>query len=388
VRDLLVSAQIALSLTLLVVAALVLRTLDSAWSTDPGFRTDDVLASYVSTSSMGTPIEERHRFYRELMERLEALPWVSAAAVADYAPLSPHGTAEVRLDEEGATAPVKVAKVVPGYFEALDIPLVAGRTFESTDTAVAPMASVAIVDEVMAQRFFGDASPLGRQISWTAPIVEGERTSRIVGVVASSRIETLLGEAEPQLYLSYPQIYTTPGNAVIIATSEDPAAAVRLLEEEYRAVDSRLAVVNVLPYSDVVEGFVYTQRMNAELFSVVALLGLVLAAVGIFGVMNLAVGLRTREIGIRLAIGAGSLDITRVVARRALLSVALGVLLGLAAAVLAVRWVEGLRYGVEPIDPLSFSAAAAVLTAAALLAAYLPTRRALGVDPMTSLRIE
>jgi putative ABC transport system permease protein len=345
-----------------------------------------VLASYVSTSSIGTQPEERDLYFRKLATRLETLPWVSAVTVTDYAPLSPHSSAEVRADDESVMVPVTLAKVVPGYFEVLRIGLVAGRTFVPLDTVNG--TSVAVINETLAARFFGDRNPVGRQITWKAPRVDGEKTSEIVGVVRNSRLETLMGDAETQLYVSYPQVYYTPGNAILVSTTIDPLAAVPRLQAEYRAVDSRLAVVNVLPYSEVLEGFLYSQRMNAELFAIVAVLGLVLAAVGIFGVMNLAVGLRTREIGIRLAVGARGGDIVRLVARRAAMAVGLGTALGLAGSLVAARWTQSLLYGVTPGDVPSFVVAALTIAAAAGLAAYLPTRRALAVDPMKSVRVE
>jgi predicted permease len=385
-RDLLVSAQIALSLTLLVVASLVVRTLDAASDTDPGFQTDGLVASYVSTSSMGTPIPERHQFYRELAQRLEALPWVRAATIADYAPLSGHGTGEIQMDADASTLTVLVAKVNPGYLETLDIDVLTGRSFQASDSLDG--ALVAIVDEALARRLDPSGNPVGREITWTTGGVDGPRTTEIVGVVRATRMQTLLGDAEEHLYIAYPQHYSTPGNAVMVSANVGPAAAVRLLEEEYKAVDPRLAVVNVLSYDDVIRGFVYTQRMNAQLFSAVALLGLFLSVVGILGVMTLAVSARTKEIGVRLAVGAGRADIARLVSLQFAVSVGLGMLLGFAGAVFAGRWTVSLLVGVEPFDAVSFAAAAVILAAASAVAAVMPTRRALRVNPTESLRAE
>jgi putative ABC transport system permease protein len=180
----------------------------------------------------------------------------------------------------------------------------------------------------------------------------------------------------------------SPGNTLAIATVVDPEAALPLIERLLRDFDPDLAIYNVLPYRDIVRGALYSQRMNAELFSVVALLGLALAAAGIFSVMNLAVTRRTREIGIRMAIGAHRTDIARLVIGKALTPVALGLAGGLLATLAMTRLVRSLLHGVQATDPLSFTTATGVLVAAALLAAYLPARRAAAVDPLTSLRSE
>ena len=218
----------------------------------------------------------------------------------------------------------------------------------------------------------------------------GETTMEleIVGVVNDAKVTSLLGEQEAALYLCYPQHYYTPGNALLIAPNIDPAAAVPLLGQELRDVSPRLALVNALPYSRVVSGFTYPQRMNAELFSVLALCGLILASVGIFGVLSLAVSERTREIGVRLALGASDRSIAMSVAVRAIVAVGLGAGIGLAVSMTCSRLASGLVFGVEPSDPVSLAVAPFILLSAAVLATWIPTRRALRVDAAISLREE
>ena len=210
----------------------------------------------------------------------------------------------------------------------------------------------------------------------------------MVGVVRDAHQSSLLDEPGPVAYFSYPQHYSPPGNAFLLKVTGDPARAVRLMEEELRAVDPRIAIVNILPYSDVVEGFLYPQRMNAELFTIIAIFGLVLTAAGVFGVLSLVVVGQRREIGIRMAMGAGGMAISRVVLTRAAVAVLLGLGAGLVGALLATRLVESLLWGVQPLDPTSLVVGVLVLGGAVALAAALPIRRALAVDPAGSLQAD
>ncbi len=385
VRDLLVSTQVALSVVLLVVAGLVLRTLNSVGNLDPGFSYDNLIASYASTSSAGVEIEDRERFFRELTELLNEQPWVQAATVADNAPLSPHASTALRFDGHNEPVSLVYSRVRPGFFETLEIEVLRGRTFAATDTVYA--RGVAVINETLARQYFDGEDPLDRRIWWLQQGGE-ERSFEIVGVVRDAKARNFLAEPEAMVYFSYPQHYHTPGNAILVATTIDPGLAVSYLYRELREFETHIAIVNALPYTEVVSGFTYTQRMNAELFSVLAFLGVALAAVGIFSVMSLAVQQRTREIGIRMAVGATGGHIARLVMGRAMGAVGLGIVVGLAATVAVTRLIRSLLYGVETTDPIAFAAGVAVLVASALLATYLPARRAVAVDPLTSLRGE
>ncbi|MCP4662006.1 MAG: FtsX-like permease family protein [bacterium] len=386
-RDLLVSAQVALSVVLLVVAGLVLRTLDHAAHLDPGFAVDQLVASIITVSSKkGLESEDRPGYYRELVDRLAAEPWVRAATVADSAPFGYFGSRELRFEGHDEPAGLTLAKVVPGYFETVGLEVLQGRSFLATDTAESP--GVALVNASLARRFFADQEPVGRRLWWPGEDGQADRSFEIVGVVRDTRSRDFLAEPEPLVYFSYPQHYYRPGNALLVATTIDPAATLPMLERWLREFDPEIALLNALPYTEVIRGALHTQRMNAALFSVVALLGLALAAAGIFSVMSLAVSRRTREIGIRMAVGAQPSNIARLVIVRALGAVGLGLGLGLAVAWAVTRLVRSLLYGVEATDPLTFTAGTAVLVAAAGLATYLPTRRAVAVDPSTSLRCE
>jgi len=386
IHDLLVTSQVGLAVVLLVVAGLVLRTLATARAVDSGFAHEQLLASYISTSSTGVQPEERDRYFRDLAQSLQGEPWVRAATIADNAPLSPLRSARYRLPGQDEPAPAITTSVVPGFFETIGLPLLDGRRFTTGDTLGAP--DVAIVNEAVVRRFFAGEQPLGRRLWMTSAGDAPDRGFEVVGVVRDAKAQDFLADPEPVVYLSYPQQTYASGSALVVATTIDPAAAVAELHRWLRRYEPHLAIVNVLPYTEVVRGFLYVQRMNAELFATLAFLGLSLAAVGIFSVVSLAVGRRRREIGIRMAIGARQADIGRLIVGRAMTPVLAGLALGLAGALALTGVVRSLLYGIEPTDPIAVAAGTAVLIAAALLAAYVPARRAGRVDPMIALRSE
>lgn len=384
--DLLVSAQVMLSLVLLVVAALTVRSLSNAGSLDSGFDHERLLASYISTSSTGVTVEERGLWFRTLTERLAEEPWVASAALSQQAPLSPHPAARFRMDGVDEDAEMVQATVVAGYFETLGIGVLRGRDFTLADTLGAP--GVAVVNEAVARRWLSGGDALGRTLRRVdADGVPGP-AYEVVGVVGDARIRDFLVEPEPVVYLANPQQSYASGAALTVAVTLDPAVAAPRLRRWLRAYESHVAIVNVIPYTDVVQGFTYVQRMNAQMFSALALLGSALAVVGIFGVTTLAVTRRTREIGVRMALGARRSDIGRLVLRRVLTSVGPGLVAGAGAALLLSGLVRSLLFGVEPTDPWSLAGAGALFLATALLAALLPARRAASVDPARSLRAD
>ncbi len=385
-RDLLVSGQLALTVVLLVLAGLVVRTLDSAKKVDPGFNTQATLASYISTSSLGTPMAEREAFFNEMIRRFQEMPWVRGAAVSEQAPLSGHPMGELRI--QGMAEPVQatIARVVPGFIETMEVDLLAGRAFLPTDTA--DDAGVVVVNQTLADRMANGGSPIGSQIWFQGQGEADERAFEVIGVVRDVRQMNLLGDPGPVAYFSLPQHVYSTGNALLLKVTGDPTAAVVRMEEELHAVDPRIAIVNILPYADVVAGFLYTQRMNAELFSVIALLGLLLSAAGVFGVTSLAVARMRKEIGIRLAIGAGSGMITRLVVSRVAVSVALGLGAGMGIAFVGSRLVESLLLDVSPMDPIAIGAGVAALLLSVIFAVSLPVWRAIRVDPVDTLQAE
>ena len=386
VHDLLVASQVALSVVLLVVAGLVIRTLDNVSNLDPGFAYESLVGTHISTSSTQLEPEGREQFFDELRERLAEEPWVDAVTIAQNAPLSGQRSAEMRV--EGQDEPVSLiqSKVVPGFFETLEIELLSGRSFLDTDTADAN--AVAVINEELAWRFFAGREAVGGRLWEPGMDGEADREFEIVGVVRNAKPEDFLAEAPAVVYFPYAQHRYPTGSALLVSTKLDPAQTLPLLHRWLRDFEPYLAIVNVLPYTEVVRGFLYTQRMNAEMFSALAFLGLALAAIGIFSVVSLAVSRRTREIGVRMALGAKRSDVGRLILRRALTPVIFGLVVGLVVSFGVTRLVRGLLYGVEPTDPLSLAAGAIVLVLAAVLAAYVPAHRAATVDPMAALRTE
>ena len=385
-NDLLVTSQVALSVILLVVAGLVLRTFASVRGLDSGFADQQLVGTHISTSSTGVQPDERDHFFRELARRLSEEPWVQSATIVDYAPLSPFPPTRLRFEGGDEAVRVSATKVIPGFFKTLEIGLVSGRTFTPGDTANA--LPVAIINQAAARRFFPGTNPIGRRVWRPGRGDQDESAFEIVGVVRDAKVQDFLAPPEPVVYFSYPQQVYPTGSAVLVRTTTDPAASVPRLQSWLRNYEPHLAIINVLPYTEVVSGFLYVQRMNAQFFTALAFLGMALAAVGIFSVVSLTVGRRRREIGVRMAIGARQADIARHVVARALTPVIVGVGLGVVGALAATRLVRSLLIGVEPTDPVSLAGGAAMLILAAVLAAYLPARRAMQVDPVQALRSE
>jgi len=388
-RNLLVSSQIAICVVLLFVAGLMLRTLGATRDVETGFDVHQTVASYVSTSSMGVPVSERHRFFEELIRRLDDLAWVTATTIAENAPLSSHPRQLLRAQDDADMVQTTVARVWTGYFEVMEMDILRGRSFQVTDTV--DTTGVVIVNETLAKRVAPVGDAVGRMLWWPGePGTDhpSDRGFEVVGVVRDAKQVTLLDEPGPVAYFSLPQSYSRPGNALLLKVRGDPAAGVILLERELHELDTRLAIVNTLPYREVVRGSLYTQRMNAELFAVVAAIGLLLAATGVFAVVTLAVARRRREIGIRMAIGADRTAIAKSVLGPIGGSVLVGLGAGLTGAFGVTRIIGNLLWGVAPADPVALSVGLAVLVFALALAVGVPLQRAMLIDPVTSLRTE
>jgi predicted permease len=382
--DLLVTAQVALSVVLLSVAGLVVRTLRSTESIEAGFPYQNMIASHISTSSTDLQPEERGRFFEVLAGQLETEPWVRRVAVADNAVMAGQPARAYRVDGQPEPVNFNTTRLIAGFFEDFGVEVLEGRAFSPADSA--GTTDVAIVNRALVTRYYADESPLGRRVTWPARAGAEERSFEIVGVVGDYRSRDILVEPEPTVFLAAPQHPWPTGNALHVTTTGDPAASVTSLQRWLREYESYLAIVNVIPYREVIRGSLYAQRMNAELFSVLASLALALAAIGVFSVLSLAVGQRTREIGIRMAIGARRASVGGLMLKRALVPVGLGLAIGFAATIAVSGLVRGLLYGVEPTDPVTLLGGLTVLVVASLAAAWVPARRATRVDPIKALR--
>jgi len=381
----LVAAQVALSVVLLVVAGLVIQTLATVNRFDPGFDYAPLIASHISTSSTTLTVDEREQWFHGLADEIAREPWVESATVSQEAPLKGHPSMTWRVDGVDDLQTVTMAPVHEGFFKTMGIAVEAGRPFAAFDSLGG--RDVAVINRAMAARFFEGRNAVGSTLVWPAGDEPG-RAFEVVGVVGPTRVESFLAEPQPAVYLPYRQHDYPSGSALILRTNIDPAAAVPLMERWVRDYEPYAAIINVASYAEVVRGSAYTQRMNAELFSALAVLGLILASVGIFSVITLTVSRRTREMGVRKAIGATGGEISRLVIRQALWPVAAGLVIGVVAALGAADLLRGLLIGVEPTDPPTLIFGATMLLLTAILAAYLPARRAARVDPVSALGAE
>ncbi|HEX7117855.1 MAG TPA: ABC transporter permease [Longimicrobiales bacterium] len=387
VRDVLAVGELALSLVMLVGAGLMLRSFVEMRRVDPGFRTDHVLTARLSVpGARYAAAADVTGFYDRLLGRLAAAPGVRSAAANSTLPLTGSLNDTGFLLEgqpeppPGESRPVALIQAVtPDYFDALGIPLRRGRTFDATDRRDAP--PVVIVDETLAGRYFPDENPIGRRID-----VNGE-VREIVGVVGAVLHTGIRGEVRPTIYAPHTQ-FTTRAMSIVLHTATDPLQLAGVLRAELRALDPTLATSEVTTMARLAAESVADARMYAILFAVFAAVALLLAAIGVYGVIAYSVAQRTAELGLRMALGADRATLLGMVVGHGLTIAALGAGIGLAGAFGLTRLIAGLLFGVRPTDPATFVGVTAVLGGVAMIASYLPARRATEVDPMVALRTE
>jgi predicted permease len=388
-RALLVGIEVALAMVAVVGAGLFLRSFRNASRIEPGFDTNNVVVSQFYLSNAGYSAEEQWAFCRTLRERMETAPGVIGVTYTDFVPLtSPASSPADQLTVEGyVPAPgermwVHRATVPPGYLQFMGIPLLEGRDFTERDEGQAP--PVMIVNETFARRFFGERSPIGR----TVRIGRAPVPATIVAVVKDSKYDTPTEGKQPYFYLPFRQWFQPGLNfAFLVKTAGDPLLAVPSLRREALALNQD-AVFRSMRLTDAIGYSLYALMTAATLLTVVGVACLLLAAVGLYGVISYAVSQRTQEFGIRMALGASPWAVARMVAADSLRLAAAGLLAGTAAALAATRAVGGMLIGVSAADPLTFAGSALVLLAVTLLASYWPARRALAVDPMTAVRCQ
>jgi putative ABC transport system permease protein len=383
-RNLLVVGQVALSLMVLVGAGLCVRSLQNLQAIDAGFDTAKVLVMSTDVTLNGYDKERGLRFYSELLERMKLLRGVEAVSLGFLLPLGGGVSSTLQVvgyvPRPGEDMSFDYNTIGPDYFRTMNIPLLQGREFGQSDAAAAPR--VVIINETAARRFWPNQSPIGQRVSF-----KPEEFREIVGVVKDSKYSRLNEEARPAIYVPLAQEYR--GNmALHVRTAGEPRAMLALVLREVQALDASLPLYNIKTLEEQKSSSLYTSRMAATLLTVFGLLALGLAAVGLYGVMAYAVNRRTREIGIRLALGAQSKDVLRQVLVEGMCIVTIGLALGLVGAVAATRLVAGFLYGVTATDPVSFAGAALLLAGVALLANYLPARRASRTDPLVALRCD
>ncbi len=388
-RNILVVGQVAVSTLLLIGAGLFIRSLMNAQAIDPGFTLRHGVAATLMPRLGGAYSEaEAELLYRDLLERARALPGVSSAAVAEFLPLglaiSNKGVwIEGQELEEGQDPPaIDTMAIGPGYFETLGIALERGRDFSDLDDASAPGA--VIVNQTLARRTWPGADPLGRRLRFDdAP---DATVFEVVGVAADGKYRTL-GEA-PRPYLYTPYAQTGDFMLTLVLASEREGETLGAVRRLLAGVDPQLPIFEIKTLSEHLDIMLFAPRMGAALLAAMGFLGLVLASVGLYGVVAYSVARRTREIGVRMALGAGKGDVLGMVVGEGMVLVAIGVALGAGAALVVTRALQGLLYGVGASDPMTYVAVSLFLLAVAWLANFLPARRATGIDPIHALRYE
>ena len=388
----LVVVQLALSLTLVVGAGLLVRTFEQLRSADLGFRTERVVVARLSRNALwqqyGNSRPARSEFYREALRRIEAIPGVASAAFTSGVPLLTKGNMAAIVPERPRTTTgtdesttVNRRAVSPGYFSTLGVPLLRGRAFAPTDTEGQP--PVVIVNAALARKFWPDLEdPVGQRLhNGNGPL------STVVGVVGDMRQKGVDRPGAPELYCSHEQLWE-PATQIVVRTTADPRAIVAQLRRELTAVNPGMPIVETLTLETIVDRELAPRRLQTLLLGLFAGLALLVAALGLYGVVAYSVVQRTREFGIRAALGASRGDILAHVFRRNLRLLLPGLAFGLVIALLLTRLMAGMLYGIAPYDPLTFAAATGLLLLSALLACWLPTRRATRVDPMIALRSE
>ncbi len=386
----LVVFQIAASLLLMAGAGLLARSLINLENQNLGFSPRHVLLVNINTELAGYDSQRLPGLYRELLSRIGALPNVRSASLGMTSPMSGSVAAfGVAVEGEEPTShppPPQVVVVGPHYFETLGIRLAAGRTIGEQDTPGS--LHVAVVNQAFVRAFVPRGNPIGMRLSPGPPFKAPGYT--IVGVAANARYASAAKPAGPMLFLpafQLPGIMAT-ANEIEVRASGDPARVTGEVRQAIHSVDANLPIIKVTPLATQVNHALVQQRLISGLVGFFALLGLLLACVGLYGIMAYSVERRTHEIGIRMALGAERANVLRLVVWQGAKLALAGVVLGLAAALALTRLLASLLYGVQPADPATFLAAALLLGAVAALAAYLPARRATKVDPMTALRYE
>ena len=387
-RNVFVVGQVTMSLVLVITAGLFMRALGRAATMPTGF--DQVNVDVVSLDlSLGRLDADAGRaFARELVDRTEALPGVRSATIAVDLPLDGGrmGFGAVRIVGAPTTPPdggfpVDWNIVEPGFFRTLGVRLVRGRDFEERDGVAA--LPVAIVNEAFARTAWPGQDAIGRQFE--TDTTEGVRQVTVVGIAADSRFMSAAEPAEPYIYAPLAQVYNGRINLLVKTTGPSAIPAVRTL---VRGMNANLPVTEAMPLSEITALNTIPQRIAGAIAGTLGLLGMLLAGMGIYGVTAYAVSRRTREIGIRMALGADSRDVMGLVLRQGAVLAGTGIGLGLVLAAAGAQVIQSLLYGISGVDPLTFGAACTVFAAIALVATGIPARRALGVDPMVALRNE
>jgi len=389
-RSLLVVAEIALSLVLLVGAGLMMRSFISLQNVNSGINPQGVLTFTIAPGARYRSPEKRVAFFSQLLERVRSIPGVVSAGSNSGLPLAGNSWGRSLTVEGfpvlsvGEAPSINHCVISPSYFSAMGITILKGRDFDERDTKDAQ--KVTIIDERLAREYWPDGDPIGKRMRFGPP-EDNEPWHTIVGVVGEVRHERLDASTRKSVYLPFAQM-PIGGSSLAIRTSGRPENVISAVRAQVKELDPDLPINRVMPMTEVVARSVWQPRLYTALFGVFAAVALILATVGIYGVMSYAVTQRTREIGLRMALGAQRQDVMKLVVGQGVVLAALGVGAGLVAAVGLTRLMASLLFGVTATDPITFAAVSVLLAGVALGACFVPARRAAKVDPMVALRYE
>jgi predicted permease len=384
-RQILVVAQVAASLVALIAAGLFLRDLRHAQQTDPGFETAGVLVMNFNLGREGYTPERGQVFFEQIAERASALPGVKGAAIAQVPPLA--GGISRSVFPEGADTTTKDRVLVQvnivgvGYFQTIGIPIVRGRDFTRSDTDKSP--KVVVINQTMAEQFWKNDEPLGKRFKFFG---DNDYTT-VIGVARDSKYNAVAEDPQPFIYQPLSQNYT-PAAALHVRGSGNAASLAAPVRAEVQRLDPTLALFNVRTLEEQVGQSLQPQRINVVLLTVFGVLALMLASIGLYGVASYSVSQRTREIGVRMALGAQPSTVLGLVLGHGMALVGIGLGIGLVVAYLTADFAKAIVVGVNPHDPVTYIVTAGVLGTIALLASYIPARRATRIDPLIALRTE
>ena len=392
VRSLLIVSEVALSLVLLIGAGLLFRSFLRLQAVELGFRPERVLTFRLTPS--GTNFTEDPQFsdfYRQVAERIRTLPGVDTVGVINTLPLVKGPTSGFRVEGRPLTTPdkwpgVNYRSVSPDYFRAVNVPVLKGRVFDAHDNYSAPR--VVLVNQSLVRRDFAGEEPIGKRINLGGTQPDGQPSwFEIVGVVADVRSLELNTEPVPEIYTSYLQD-PFAGMSYVVRSAVEPESLIQAVREAVRQIDKAQPVAEIREMDQIISEVAAQPRFNTLLLSLFAGVALLLAAAGIYGVMSYSVTQRTHEIGLRMALGAQTRDVIRLIVGQCIKLTLAGLALGLVCAYAMTRIMATLLYGISPTDPSTFAVGTLLLVVVALLACYLPARRAAKVDPLIALRYE
>jgi predicted permease len=390
-RSLLVVSEIAMTMVLLVCAGLLIRSVMRLKSVDPGFNPENIVAMNIGLASVKYPKpENRATFFKQITERIAALPGVEAAGTTSVLPLSANFDGRGLAVEDhprprGEEISVDLYVTTPGYLKAMNIPLLNGRAITEQDTTDSP--NIALINKTMAAQLWPNQDPIGKRIKFPGSEKEPQPWRTIVGVVADVAQYALDQKAPMQIYLPHAQ-FPTSFNSIVVKTQSNPLAITAAIRREILAVDRDQAVFNVTTLQELLGSSILIRKFFMSLLLVFAGLALILAAVGIYGVMSYVSSQRTHEMGIRMALGAQAKDVLKLIMGNGMILTLIGVALGLVGAFAATRLLSQLLFGVTATDAATYLTVAGGLLGVALLACYIPARRATKIDPLVALRYE